>query len=192
MPQGPTVVVDGKKCVFHYFTGKVLSSQKDKETQISSQTYGTQGNQQVAVSSTTVDHHEFFLVDKEGKERGFQLVNFDFPVREGHTVSIVWVIPEGEEEGPYIHVRNHSTDEYHQIHQNRIADTFKKPWWMVYGIAAALILATAWFLSIASMFMILVSFFYFRKRSRDAAKRMLNGPELTKLDNELREIKPFD
>ena len=79
MPEGTSVMVDGKRCQLHYFTGKVLSSQKQKETQVHSQSYGTQNTPQVHVSSTTVDHHELFLADSTGKERAFKMVDFDFP-----------------------------------------------------------------------------------------------------------------
>lgn len=191
MPQGPSVVVDGVRCDLHYVTGKVISTKKDKETVISSQTMGTGNNRQTAVSSTTVDHHEIFLATTEGDEQSVQLTDFDFPLREGQTLSLVWAIPEGSERGPYIHARNHNTNETHQVFRNNIADRFKKPWWMVAAVAVGLILATAWLLNVLSMFMILVSFFYFRSRSRKAAQSLLDSPELKKLDSELAAIKPI-
>lgn len=171
MPQGSSVSLVGKKCNLHYFTGKVISTKKDKETQISSQSYGTQGNPQVHVSSTTVDHHEFFLRDEDGKERSFQLVNLDFPCREEQTVSVIWTIPEGEDFGPYIHVRNHNTVEYHQIHQNEIAYIYKKPWWMVWGSCAVVSIALIPILGPVFMFRVLPPYFYFRYGSRQSARR---------------------
>ena len=191
MAQDPTVMVDGKQVTLYHFTGKVTSTKKDREQVISSHTVGTGNNRQTQVSSTTVEHHEFFLADANGKEKSVQLVNFDFPLREGQTLSIVWAMPEDSERGPYIHARNHSTDEVSQIHPNNIADYFRKPWWMILAVAAGLIVATAWLLSVLSMFMILVSFFYFRSRSRKAAKGLLNSPELNKLDAELAKIPPM-
>jgi hypothetical protein len=152
---------------------------------------GTGNNRQTAVSSTTVDHHEIFLATTEGDEQSVQLTDFDFPLREGQTLSLVWAIPEGSERGPYIHARNHNTNETHQVFRNNIADRFKKPWWMVAAVAVGLILATAWLLNVLSMFMILVSFFYFRSRSRKAAQSLLDSPELKKLDSELAAIKPI-
>lgn len=190
--QGPTVDVDGKRTVLWYFTGKVLSSQKQKETQISSQSYGTQNNPQVHVSSTTVDHHEFFLADESGKEESFKMIDFDFPCRQGQTMSVVWGVPEGAGSGPFLHVRNHNTEESHQINPNNIATTFRKPGWMIWGSAAALFLVLGLIVNfIVGMIMILVPPLYFRWRSRKAAKGLLASKELTQLDAELARIKPM-
>lgn len=152
---------------------------------------GTGNNRQTAVTSATIEHHEFFLADAKGKEKSVQLVNFDFPLREGQTLSIVWGMPEDSELGPYIHARNHSTDEVSQINPNNIADYFRKPWWMILAVAAVLGFATMMFLGPLALFMILVSFCYFRHRSRKAAKRLLNSPELTRLDAELAKVAPM-
>jgi hypothetical protein len=189
--QGATVNVDGKPTVLWYFTGKVLSSQKQKETQISSQSYGTQGNSQVHVSSSTVDHHEFFLADESGKEESFKMVDFDFPCRQGQTLSVVWAVPEGAGRGPFIHVRNHNTDETHQIEPNYIADNFKKSGWMVWGIGLGMVIVTSPILGPACLLTIFIPFFYFRWRSRKAAKGLLASKELTQLDAELARIKPM-
>ncbi len=189
--QGPTVDVDGKKTVLWYFTGKVLSSKKQKETQISSRTLGTQNNPQVHVSSTTVDHHELFLIDDQGKEDSFQLVDFDFPCREGQTLTLVWAVPEGASRGPFIHEHNHNTSESHQVAPNNIADYFKKPGWMVWGIGIGLVIVTIPILSVFCLFSVLISFFYFRWRSRKAAKGLLASKELTLLEAEFARVKPL-
>lgn len=189
--QGPTVDVDGTKTVLWYFTGKVLSSKKQKETQVSSQSYGTQNNPQVHVSSTTVDHHEMFLVDDKGKEESFQMVDFDFPCREGQTLTVVWAVPEGAGRGPFIHVRNHNTEESSQIAPNSIADIFRKPGWMVWGGGVGLMIVTIPILGPFCIFAILISFFYFRWRSQKAAKDLLGSKDLTLLDAELARVKPM-
>ncbi len=189
--QGATVNVDGKPTVLWYFTGKVLSSQKQKETQISSQSYGTQGNSQVHVSSSTVDHHEFFLADESGKEESFKMIDFDFPCRQGQTMSVVWGVPEGAGSGPFLHVRNHNTEESHQINPNYIATTFRKPGWMIWGSGLGLVIVTSPVLGPACMLTIFIPFFYFRWRSRKAAKGLLASKELTQLDGELARIKPM-
>jgi hypothetical protein len=192
MTAGPSVNVDGKNVQLHYFTGKVMSSNKQKETKVSSMTSGQGVNRQTHVSSTTVDHHEFFLADAEGNEESFKLVNFDFPCREGHTLSVMWAIPDGKEGGPVFHVRNHNTSERHQIPAKQISDNFKKPWWMVWGSMAATWLVIGWLIDpILGMFCILIPFFYFRWRSRKAAKTMMAGPEVQNLDSGFVQIKPL-
>jgi hypothetical protein len=169
----------------------VLSTKKQKETQISSQSFGTQSRPQVHVSSTTIDHHELFLVDDKGKEESFQMTDFDFPCREGQTVTVVWAVPEDANRGPFIHVRNHNTEESFQIAPNNIADIFKKPGWTVWGIGAGLVIVSIPILGPLCLFAVLISFFYFRWRSRKAAKGLLVSKELTQLDGELAHIKPL-
>jgi len=191
MPQGPSVTVDGKGFDLHYFTGKVISTRKDKETVVSSRTLGTQNNPQVQISSTTHDHHEFFLQDETGKEQSFKTVDLDFPCREGQTVSVIWAIPKGTDFGPYIHVRNHNTEEYRQIGNVDIASHFKKPWWMVWGSGVGLSIVLIPILGPVSMFGLLPPFFYFRWRSRKSAKQFLASSELMGLDRQLAEVRPL-
>ena len=191
MAEDATAVIDGKKVYLYSYTGKVLTSKKDKETVISSQTMGTGNNAQTHVSSTTIDHHEIFMVDRDGKERSVQLQNFDFPLREGNTLSLIWCIKEGDERGPYIHARNHSTDEVSQINANNIADSFRRPWWMILAVAAGLAFVTMYVLGPLAIFMVLVSFYYFRRRSRKAVQAFLKGPEIARIDAELAKISPM-
>ena len=191
MAQGPSLTVDGKKFTLNYFTGKVLATRKDKETVVSSRSMGTQNNPQVHVSSTTVDHHEFFLQDESGKEQSFKTVDLDFPCREGQTISVVWAIPESTDFGPYVHVRNHNTDSYYQIGRNDIANYFKKPGWLVWGSSFVVAIVLMYPLSVVGMFGFLIPVFYFRWRSRKAAGQLLSSPELMGLDRQLATVKPL-
>jgi hypothetical protein len=199
MPEGPKVVVpDGRRCQLYYFTGKVMSSQKQKETQISSGSqYNAGTGQTVAtVSSRTVDHHEFFLADSAGTERAFKTVNFDFPCRQGQTMSVMWTIAEGKTEGPFLAVRNHNTGERHDASQASVAAWMEEPYsWGVIGIAAAIIIVllyingTLGFLALVG----LPIYGWWRKKSRAkaAAKSLLGGSELQQLDQQLAPLKAF-
>lgn len=199
MPEGQKVVVpDGRRCQLYYFTGKVTSSQKQKETQISSGSqYNAGTGQTVAtVSSRTVDHHEFFLADSAGAEKAFKTVNFDFPCRQGQTMSVMWTIAEGKSEGPFLAVRNHNTGERHDASQASVASWMEEPYsWAVIGIAAAIIVVlliingTLGFLALIG----LPVYGWWRKKSRAkaAAKALLGGSELQQLDSQLAPLKAF-
>ena len=191
MPEGTSVMVDGKRCQLHYFTGKVLSSQKQKETQVHSQSYGTQNTPQVHVSSTTVDHHELFLADSTGKERAFKMVDFDFPCRDGQTITIVWGVPENSPDGPYIKVHNHNTGTSHVNDFKQVSLWFKKPWWMIWGAALGgmIVLMTLSFY-ITGMLWLLAPPLYFRYRSRQAAKSLIASDGVRQLDTQLASVKP--
>jgi len=197
MPEGPKVVVpDGRRCQLYYFTGKVLSSQKQKETQISSGSqYNAGSGQTVAtVSSRTVDHHEFFLADASGTERAFKTVNFDFPCRQGQTLSVMWTIAEGKNEGPFLAVRNHNTGERHDASQASVAEWMKEPYsWAVIGIAAAIIVVLFMIYDSLGLLALigLPIYGWWRKRSRanSAAKELLSGSGLQQLDAQLAPLK---
>ena len=199
MPEGPKVVVpDGRRCQLYYFTGKVMSSQKQKETQISSGSqYNTGTGQTVAtVSSRTVDHHEFFLADSAGAERAFKTVNFDFPCRQGQTLSVMWTIAEGKNEGPFLAVRNHTTGERHDASQASVAEWMKEPYsWAVIGIALAIAIVLSLISGgLAFLFVVGIAIYgWWRKRSRanSAAKELLNGAGLRQLDSQLAPLKAF-
>lgn len=98
------------------FTGKVANASKNMETKVSGSggggfSYqGTGGNSSVRITSKTIVHDQLFLVDEEGNERSFQLQDFNVACRESNTVTVMWGILEGKENGPYFRVFNHTTN----------------------------------------------------------------------------------
>ena len=190
MPEGTSVLVDGKRHQIYYFTGKVLSSQKQKETRVHSQSVGTQGNPQVSVSSTTVDHHEFFLADATGTERSFKMVDFDFPCREGQMLTVVWAIQEGAQEGPFIEVHNHNTGSTHVNDFKQVALWLKKPGWMIWGSALGG-MVLLWILTFyfTGLLWVIAPPLYFRHRARQAAKSLIASDGVRQLDTQLAQVK---
>jgi hypothetical protein len=199
MPEGPkTSVPDGRRCQLYYFTGKVLSTQKQKETQISSTVqHQAYNNQSVTnVSSRTVDHHEFFLADGAGTERAFKTIDFDFPCRQGQTMSVMWTIAEGKNEGPFLAVRNHNTGERHDASWRSVAAWMEEPYsWGVIGIAAAVIIVLMFISGTLGVLALigLPIYGWWRKKSRAkaAAQALLGGDALRQLDSQLAPLKPF-
>ena len=192
MTVGPRETAGGKPCQLHYFTGKVLATQKQKETQVSSHQGGTQGNPTLNISSTTVDHHEFFLQDTAGSERSFKMTDLDFPCREGQTVSVIWAIPEGAEEGPYLSARNHNTNDRVVVHPNRIASVFAKPAWMSWVAALGCLIVIGAIVNwIVGIIAVLVPFFFFRWQSRQAAQALLAGAAFAQLEQQLAAVGPL-
>lgn len=112
----PTIFyVGGIRHRLYHVTGSVRSpqSQKTVKTYVSGGgSDGKGGTNPVSSSNVETDHLTFFLQTKDGQEQSFVFENFTLPMREGHIVSIAWAIREGNERGPYIAMRNHSTDTY--------------------------------------------------------------------------------
>ena len=112
-----TITTGNGQYTIYTFTGKVLSSGKNMETKVhggggGGATYGgTGGSAPVRITSTTVVHDQIFLQDTGGKERALQLQDFNIACREGNILTALWMIKSGANEGPYVVMHNHTTDQ---------------------------------------------------------------------------------
>lgn len=189
MAEAGAVNVDGKRTVIHYQTGVVTATRKQKETQIHSSTQ-FHGNQAVtSTSSSTVDHHELFLRDASGREGAYNLIDLDIPVREGNTVTVVWVMPENAKSGPYVEVLNHNTGDRNQIEPKRLLTWFfnKKLMWLVTIGGAIVGFIISWVLGVVMLF---APYLYFKYRAIKAIKGIFSSREYTQLQGELAQVKP--
>jgi hypothetical protein len=101
-----TLNAAGRVYELYSFTGEVAGSDKNMSTRVFGGGYGNRG---VAVNSVTTVHDDIFLIDAEGKEKSFQLSDFNVACREGHKLKVIWAIREGKDWGPYIVVVNQTT-----------------------------------------------------------------------------------
>jgi len=92
--------------VLHHATGPVEGASKLGTTSVYG---GGSYDQGISISSSTTIHEEFFLKQADGHSESIQLVGWNFPVANGHMVSGVWAVKEGEARGTYLVMRNHST-----------------------------------------------------------------------------------
>lgn len=110
-----TIQIRKRSVTLYHFTGKVASASKNLETKVSGgggggySYQGTGGSAPVRITSTTVIHDQLFIVDKEGNERAIQLQDFDLACRESNIVTAMWAIVEGQDNGPYFAIINHTT-----------------------------------------------------------------------------------
>ncbi|GAB4148932.1 MAG: hypothetical protein Tsb0016_20120 [Sphingomonadales bacterium] len=182
------VTIGGKTYAIHGFRGDVASSQKQKETRVSGSGGGggPHYTQNVQITSTTIDHHELFLVNRSGEERNFKFVNWDIPCREGQNISVLWAIREGREQGPYVRVINNNLKQQQSLKPGELASEMRPPWYISWGIAivAAIVLST--FMGWGGFFLGLAApLVYFWWRSRQDAGKLLNSPELQRAEETL-------
>ncbi len=117
----------------HYFAGIVEESGKNLETRVSGgggggATYqGTGGSAPISISSTTIIHDQLFLTSKEGKERSFQLQDFNLACRRGNEVTVFWGIKKGKSNGSYLAVKNHTTEQQF-FDENEVDKMFLNLW----------------------------------------------------------------
>lgn len=190
MAQAGTVDVDKKRVVINYHTGVVTATRKQKETQIHSNTQ-YQGNQAVtSTSSSTVDHHELFIVDSSGRERAFNLIDMDIAVREGNTVTVVWVVPTDAEVGPHIQVYNHNTADSTRVEPSRLLSWFfnKKLMWLATIVGAIVGFAVFWPIGLIMLF---APYVYLKRRTINAIKGIFASREFADLQTQLAQVKPM-
>jgi hypothetical protein len=108
----------GHKYNVHTFTGRLLDPTTRGETLVSGSSYVSgyvyEGTGSISgggrVTSRTIVHDQFFIEDAEGRQRAFQMQNLNLAVSENHIVSVIWAIRPSKKTGPYIAVRNHTTN----------------------------------------------------------------------------------
>ncbi|CAN7487299.1 hypothetical protein LJR071_003221 [Pseudomonas sp. LjRoot71] len=83
----------GEELEFWGVTGEVLSSSKNKETQVYSTGGGLVGSDghvtQPQVHSTTITNHEFWIKRENGVEEPIRLRGVDIPLRAGQKITII-------------------------------------------------------------------------------------------------------
>jgi hypothetical protein len=158
----------------------VEESGKNMETKVSGEggggaTYqGTGGTAPVTITSRTVVHDQLFLVNLEGKERAFQLQDFNLAARKGNQLTVFWGIKAGEKSGHYFAVKNHSTDQefYREDYLNKY---FIKGWLQGILMLASTILLLIGLLGDGGMFWTLLGaggWFWVWKRWSTAKKEI--------------------
>jgi len=111
------IIVGGKLYAIYYVQGGVVGKDKQMETRVhggggGGATYqGTGGTAPISISSTSTIHDKVYLDTGNGKEAVIEVQDWDIACREGHRMTVVWVIGQGKNSGPYVGFANHTTDE---------------------------------------------------------------------------------
>jgi hypothetical protein len=189
MAEAGAVLVDGKRVTIHYQTGQVTSTRKLGETRSDSngQHHGNQAAR--STSSSAMDHHELLIVDTFAREHAFDIVDIDFAVREGHTVSVVWIVPEGAEVGPCVQAVNHDTGDNTFIATSRLRPLFFKKALMWVATIGGMIVGFAYFWPLG-LAMMVAPYLYFKSRATRAINAIFASREYAQLETQLLQVKP--
>ena len=120
----------GKYVEFWQVTGEVLASDKYHETHISGRGGGGYIGQYsgrikpIAIDSSTVINHEFWIKTKYGVERDIKLHNINIPLRSGQKITLISAARKGADTGLYSILVNHSAGKHWFI--NSAQDLNKK------------------------------------------------------------------
>lgn len=106
------IIIHNKSYRFYSFVGEVTETSRQRETLVSGYggggaTYnGTEATAPVNITSRTIVHDEFFLVNEQGEEEHFHLQNWTLPTRVGHKLQMIWIIPPKQQKGPTVLMNN--------------------------------------------------------------------------------------
>lgn len=113
------LAVSGISFEINYLNGHVVGKEKTVKTHV-------YGNTKSGVSSTNSVIEKIFIQDKNGKEHVVELANWDIACREGHEMTVVWVIRKPKKWGPYVAVKNISMNQM-QYYRAALANIAHKP-----------------------------------------------------------------
>ncbi|MEI9957377.1 MAG: hypothetical protein WDM90_14040 [Ferruginibacter sp.] len=125
--QAQTFVAEKSNYTIYYAKGKVAGKDKHLETIISGSgggggSYqGTGGTAPISISSRTVIHDKIFIEHENGKQTAVELTGWDIACLQGHELLAAWIIKNNEEKGPYVAIKNFTTDD-EQISAKKIKE----------------------------------------------------------------------
>lgn len=90
--------VEHKNYSIEIYSGTVLDFNQQSSTSVSGS--GSYGH--VTIKSDVDRSIRFFLIDEQGKEKDFQIHNWDFPMRIGHDLTVFAAFPKKEGKSGFI------------------------------------------------------------------------------------------
>lgn len=81
--------IQNKHYSIEIYSGTVTDFSQRSETHVS----GSSSEGSVEINSQVTNHLRFFLVDENGVEKDFQIINWDFPMRVGHNIQVFTLLP---------------------------------------------------------------------------------------------------
>lgn len=116
--KGSTFTVGKHNYTIYYSKGQVAGKDKNFETQVygggggGGSYQGTGGSAPISIGSRTVIHDKIYLKQENGKEEVVELTDWDVACREGHELMVMWLIRSGNQRGPYVAIKNFTTDQF--------------------------------------------------------------------------------
>lgn len=143
-PDDPTRLITGKRT---YDLRRQAGTVHDPTKQIENITHVSGGyNSNVTTTHTRLTHVQFFIRSRAGDEEAINDVNIQFPVREGHVVSIASIAHPDLKRWPYVLMRNHSLSTY--FVKDDVLSSFASEKKLLRGFVAGVALFTTFLLAL--------------------------------------------
>lgn len=175
--------IDHRIYTFCAFDGRVAEASRQRETLVSSSGSG-QVNRDftgkistidpVHISSQTIVHDEFFLLDEEtGEERYVHLQNWQLNSRVGHHVQIFWIVAPKQTWGAYIGVYNKNLQES-EWKDAQILAMLKNQYKMLKwgGVVSAVVLGIVFKSFWLFLFILIGSYWFYQHKANTAQKEV--------------------
>lgn len=110
-----SIIIRGNKYFIDGFAGEVVDKSNTTHTHVySNVSTGSSGQIYHSTGSSNTDYVKYFIKHQDGDERQFEFQNWGDIARVGHTVVILWLIPEGKSRigSRYVLMYNNNTGEY--------------------------------------------------------------------------------
>lgn len=123
----------GKKYTLHSFVGTAVGQEAQSQTKVWGDEY--------AVHSKITTYNDIYLLNEQGQEKHYQLVDWAVPMRLGHQIQILGMFVK-QNEGRFICAYNISLDEitWCEIGLKRLA--YEKYFWIFLLIGLVLFVTT--------------------------------------------------
>jgi len=115
MTQMTTITLGSRQIAIHSMSGEVMDTQKWVTTEISGGggrgvvSHGSGYIEKDPVKSKHTTHDQIIIRTADGEEESLKVEDVHLAVRQGHWVSLIWAIPRGRTDGPFVAIFNHNT-----------------------------------------------------------------------------------
>lgn len=109
------------------FTGKVASQRQWSETNVNQgaatvmpSQYGNHTVIPGRITTSTSNKQDIWLLNEDGEEQNFKFTNANFPLREGHEISVVWCGGKDSKTGVNLWALNKATNSVFDVRSSVI------------------------------------------------------------------------
>lgn len=160
-----SIIIRGNKYFIYGFSGEVVDKSNTTHTHVySNVSTGSSGQIYHSAGSSNTDYVKYFIKHQDGDERQFEFKNWGDIARVGHTVVILWLVPEGKSRigSPYVLMYNNNTGE-HSFNKSNLHLVAKTPFLIKLSIFIVIIVLVP-----LSLFAIPFIWRYFSKKTKQA------------------------
>lgn len=169
MRQSYPLTVGKERFVIYTLTGHVLGHQESTESEVHGGggggvgAYGAYSQSAIKISTTHKCQTRFFVRSQDGEEIAVSFEDTPLSLRDGHEVSMVWCVRDGDRDGPWLLLVNHSLRQiirFQKAFEKLVEEKFflsasRTPYFIALFVALCLFFVK-WYIGLAALVAVLV------------------------------------